>query len=83
MQSLTINSRDVAAMVEKEHAELLKDIRRYVEYFNEGKIPCVEFFNESCYIDSKNETRPCYNVTRKGCDNAKQVKMLSIFNIPF
>ena len=34
----TLESREVAEMVDKEHRQILKDIRRYTEQFNEGKI---------------------------------------------
>ncbi len=64
----TITSLEVAEMVEKEHKELLRDIRRYCEYLNEGKIALVDFFMESNYIDTKGEQRPCYEVTKKGCE---------------
>lgn len=62
------DSREIAASVEKQHSELLKDIRRYIGYLNEGKIPCVDFFIESSYQDSKGEERPCFLITKKGCD---------------
>lgn len=55
-------------MIGKEHKDLLKNVRRYINQFNQGKISPVDFFQESEYIDSKGETRPCFNVTRKGCD---------------
>lgn len=64
----TITSLEVAEMVEKEHSKLLKDIRRYADYLNEAKIGLVEFFSESTYVDAKGETRPCYNITKKGCE---------------
>lgn len=64
----TLESREVAEMVEKEHSKLLKDIRRYTEQFNEAKIGFVEFFKESAYKDAKGETRPCYRITKKGCE---------------
>lgn len=35
---------------------------------NESKIELVEFFIEDFYLDSKGEKRPCYNVTKKGCE---------------
>ena len=63
-----ITSMEVAQMVGKKHSELLKDIRRYVGQLDEGKIPVVDFFTESTYADSKGETRPCYLVTKKGCE---------------
>ena len=33
-----------------------------------AKFPPVEFFIESTYVDIKGEERPCFNVTRKGCE---------------
>jgi len=64
----TLDSREVAEMVGKQHNELLKDIRRYVNQFNEGNLPHVDFFQENTYTDTKGEARPCYTVTRKGCE---------------
>lgn len=64
----TLTSMEVAQMVEKEHKQILKDIRRYTQQLNEGKISPVEFFTESTYIDGKGESRPCYLVTKKGCE---------------
>lgn len=55
-------------MVEKQHNELLKDIRRYIKQLNEGEIPHVEFFKESSYVDEKGQVRPCFDVSRKGCE---------------
>ena len=63
-----VDSREVAISVEKEHYELLKDVRRYINYLNEGKIPVVDFFIESTYQDIKGEERPCFLITKKGCD---------------
>ena len=64
----SITSMEVAEMVGKEHKELLRDIRRYCEQFNESNLALVDFFQESTYLDKKGETRPCYNVTKKGCE---------------
>lgn len=64
----TIDSREVAEMVGKEHGNLMKDIRRYIEQSNEVKIDLVDFFQEGTYQDAKGETRPCFMVTRKGCE---------------
>lgn len=67
-QSQTITSLEVAEMVGKEHYDLLKDIRRYCEQFSQGNISLTDFFTESTYTDGKGEARPCYNVTKKGCE---------------
>lgn len=64
----TLESREVADMVDKAHSELLKDIRRYISQFNEGNLPYVDFFKENTYRDTKGETRPCYRITKKGCE---------------
>lgn len=63
-----IDSRDVAAMVGKEHSKLLKDIRRYTTHFNEAKMGFVDFWVESTYVDAKGESRTCYLITEKGCE---------------
>lgn len=77
----TLDSREVAAMIDKEHHKLLRDIRTYIEQIdevnkkafeegkgNESKIGLVEFFKESTYVDGKGESRPCYLITKKGCE---------------
>ena len=46
----------------------MRDIRNYIEQLNETKIGPVEFFHENTYKDSKGEARPCYDVTKKGCE---------------
>lgn len=55
-------------MVEKEHYDLLKDIRRYCEQFSLGKIPLSDFFEETTYKTDRGKEYPCYNITRKGCE---------------
>lgn len=64
----TLDSREVAEMVGKDHKNLMRDIRSYVVEMNELKIEPVEFFRENTYKDSKGEERPCYSVTKKGCE---------------
>ena len=78
---ITLDSREVAAMVDKEHSKLLRDIRTYIVQMeeankmafeegrgNESKIGLADFFRESSYKDAKGESRPCYQVTKKGCE---------------
>lgn len=64
----TLDSHEVAEMVGKEHSKLLRDIRNYIENLNQSKIGFVDFFRESTYLDSKGESRPCFDVTKKGCE---------------
>lgn len=66
-----IDSREVAKMIGKEHRHLIRDIRRYAEILgnsNERNFGLVDFFIPSTYTDGKGETRPCYLITKKGCD---------------
>lgn len=78
---LWADSRQVAAMVEKRHGDLLRDIRVYVnamEKNNESKnglvdsdgrkIASVDFFIESTYIDDKGQERPCFLCSKMGCE---------------
>ena len=74
--SETITSMEVAQMIEKDHAKLLRDIHRYInqiEKINEtkigqSKIGFTDFFIESTYVTSQNKIQPCYNITHKGCE---------------
>lgn len=63
-----LTSVEVAEMVGKGHKELLRDIRRYSEQLAESKIALGDFFTESTYTDANNQKRPCYNITKKGCE---------------
>lgn len=63
-----VDSREVAKIVGKEHKTLMRDIRTYINYLNESKIVPVDFFIESNYTDIKGEIRPCYLITKKGCE---------------
>lgn len=44
-KTLTLDSREIAEMIGKEHKELLRDIRKYENYLNESKIALVDFLN--------------------------------------
>ena len=64
----TVDSRQVAQAVGKNHADLMRDIRKYCGYLTESKIALSDFFIESSYQDSTGRTLPCYQITRKGCE---------------
>ena len=64
----TIESREVASMVEKEHKELLRDIRKYVSVLTSANLRSLDYFIPSEYKDGKGEIRPCYNLTKLGCE---------------
>lgn len=46
-----VNSREVAAMIEKPHNVLMRSIRRYIQYLSQNKIAHAEFFIAAEYID--------------------------------
>lgn len=64
----TLTSLEVAEMVRKEHGKLIRDLRRYEKQLAEAKIGSGDFFTESTYLDANNQSRPCYNITKKGCE---------------
>lgn len=66
-----VDSREVAEMVERNHKDLLRDIRNYtgiLEKSAERKIAPSDFFIPHTYRDSMGRTLPCYLLTKKGCD---------------
>lgn len=65
---LVTDSRDVAEMVGKAHDQLMRSIRTYMEYLTSAKMQTLGFFIPSTYEDSKGESRPCFLITKKGCD---------------
>lgn len=66
-----VDSREVAKLTEKNHKDLLRDIRGYIDVMEksgERKIAPSDFFIPSTYINSQNKEQPCYLLTKKGCD---------------
>ena len=66
-----IDSRQVAEVIGKNHKDLLRDIRVYLKIIgkaNGRNFAPVDFFIESSYIDAKYETRPCYLISKMGCE---------------
>lgn len=62
------DSRQVAEMIGKDHAMLMRSIRNYEEILATAKLQAPDFFIKSSYLDNQGKRRPCYNLTRKGCD---------------
>ena len=65
---LTLDSREVAVMLEKEHNHLLRDISVYAKYLTETKIGLSDFFQEATYKDITGRTLKKYQITKKGCE---------------
>ncbi|GEM01224.1 phage regulatory protein, rha family [Halolactibacillus halophilus] len=63
----TLTSLEVAEMVDREHKEVLRDIRNILSQIGESKI-ALSYFIESTYQNSQNKHLPCYNLTKKGCE---------------
>lgn len=71
IENQTLDSREVAEMMEVNHFDLTKKIKNYISYLtddNESNFALVDFFTESSYIDAKGEERTNYQITRKGCE---------------
>lgn len=65
---LVTDSREVAEMVGKQHKDLLESIRGYIKHLISGNFRSTDFFIEHTYTDNLNRSKPCYLLTRKGCD---------------
>ena len=65
---LVVDSRQVAELTGKRHKNLLRSIENYVDVLTRSNMSPLKFFLEATYKDEKGETRPCYRLTRKGCD---------------
>ncbi len=63
-----IDSREVAEMVGKEHKNVIRDIRGYLEEFSQLNFEPSDFFTESIYKNERGKEYPCYLVTKKGCE---------------
>lgn len=63
-----VDSREVAEMIGKRHCDLLETVHGYIKILTNGKVRSLDFFIPFSYQDSKKETRPCFEITRKGCD---------------
>lgn len=66
---LLVDSREVAEMTITRHDHLLAKINGFVKVLNnDPNFRVDDFFIGSSYQDNKGEIRPCYLLTRKGCD---------------
>lgn len=64
-----LDSRDVAEMVGKEHKNLMRDIRTYIEDLEESsKLSARHFFISSTYISKQGKVLPSYLLTKQGCE---------------
>lgn len=68
LQILTLDSREVAKMMEKRHADLLRDVETFSTYLGESKIGFIDFWQHSTYKTAQNKIMKCYLITKKGCE---------------
>ena len=65
---LVTDSREVANMIGKDHAHLMRDIKGYIEILGKSNFGLSDFFISSSYKSNQNKDLPCYLITKKGCD---------------
>ncbi|HBF5812431.1 TPA: Rha family transcriptional regulator, partial [Clostridioides difficile] len=64
----TITTLEIADMLEIRHWEVLRKLegtektKGIIDILNDNNFVVVDYFIKSTYLDSKNESRPCYNV---------------------
>ncbi|CAK02311.1 Rha family transcriptional regulator [Bartonella tribocorum] len=61
----TMSSREIAELCGKQHAHIMRDIKKMLEELNGSKFGLVDFIGT--YVDAKGETRPCYNLPKREC----------------
>lgn len=65
----TINSKEVAEMMETRHDSLMRKIEGISKDFREHKIVVSEYWLESTYkTEGNNKIYKCYEVTKMGCE---------------
>ena len=70
----TITTLEIAEMMEISHSDILKKIevredrKGYIQILSQGQMSVADYFEKSSYIDAQGKERPCYKVTKLGCD---------------
>lgn len=64
---LTLDSREVAEMVEMRHDNLLKKIDGVNKDFTDLKIEVSKYWTESTYKDASGKENRCLKITKRGC----------------
>lgn len=87
-----VDSREVAEMLGKSHADILRDIQGsgknlgIIPILTDANLAVVDYFTESSYSDAKGETRKCYFITKMGCEvlgNKQQGKRGILFTAKY
>lgn len=72
----TITTLEIAEMLGTKHYKVLEKLegtkdgktKGIIDILNAHDFVVVEYFIKSSYVDAKGEERPCYLVTKLGCD---------------
>lgn len=62
-----ISSLEVAEMVGRNHADVMRDVRNIIGHLGESRI-AESYFVESTYLNIQNKELPCFLLTKKGCE---------------
>lgn len=65
---IVTDSRDVAAMLGKQHGHIMRTIDTMARHLSQSKIGLAEFFIKAHYKDMQDKPRPCYYLTQMGCE---------------
>lgn len=65
---LVANSRDVAAMIGRQHKGVMRTISTMCKHLTGRKIALSDFFISATYKDSTGRSLPCYYLTEMGCE---------------
>lgn len=65
---LVADSRDVAAMIGRQHKDTLRTISTMCKHLSGRKIALADFFIKATYRDEQGKPRPCYYLTEMGCE---------------
>lgn len=67
---ITIDSREVAKMLGKRHADLIRDISKYEADISENaNLRSQNFFIRDVFkVEGNNKSYPCFQLTKKGCE---------------
>ena len=74
LRKTTITTLEVAEMMETDHWKLLRKLEGdkksagIIKILNDNNFVVADYFIKSAYVDVKGKERPCYEVTRLGCD---------------
>lgn len=69
LKVLSLDSREVAEILNKRHTDLLRDIDTYTSYLSQNaNLRSEEFWELSSYTSGTGKRYKCYKITKKGCE---------------